>query len=389
MRSSVPAPTALHVEPEEPSGVEIMDVLWVLWRRRLALAVAFLAVFALGYSAIGLLPIRYSGEVELVLEVAKAKAVDVKSAADQSLPDRPAINSEMDVFRSRGLVEQVVDKLGLTQDPEFNPTAAKETVLSRLMSYLPQPLQARLGGSSKPEEQPSPERIRTKVVNSVQSALKVENDGQSNTVRLYYQATSPTTAAAVANAFADLYLQNDLRYRRGTNENAASWIKSKLKELREQVTKADQAVQAFREQHQIIEVDHGPLIDQQLAELSRELAAASATRMLRQSELEALQRTKGGDRIYNVPRVAASPLVQELRLQQNALLLDRAELGVQLGPLHTRMVEVESSSSRGAGQPRSRSDAGSPRGRDGGSHCACPGSGACQRVGDAEVSTRG
>jgi capsular exopolysaccharide synthesis family protein len=45
--------------------------------------------------------------------------------------------------------------------------------------------------------------------------------------------------------------------------------------------------------------------------------------------------------VFGLPRIAASPLVQELRSQQNELLAERAEVGSQLGPRHNRMVEIE------------------------------------------------
>ena len=344
MHSYVPGLPALH--PEEASGVEIADVLRVLWRRRVVLAAAFVVLFALGYGVVEVLPQRYTGEAVLILEVARGKAVDMNSAAAQLNQDRAVINSEMDVIRSRGLAEQVVDKLGLMENPEFNPirrsSASSSSLPASVLALLPRTMQHWLVDSQQPTDQVPPDQVQTMVVNEVLSSLWVQNDDESNTVHLSIQATEPATAAAVANAFADLYLENDLRYRQGTTEHAAAWIKGKLDELRRQVTKADRAVQAFREQHQIIEVDRGPLIDQQLTALSKELSSASATRMLRQSEFEALLRAGSGAALFGVARIAASPLVEELRSQQNALLAERAELGSQLGPRHTRMVEAES-----------------------------------------------
>ena len=252
----------------------------------------------------------------------------------------------MDVLGSRGLAEQVVDKIGLMENPEFNQidrsSTFRSSLLPAMLGLLPQSVRHWLEEGVGQADQLSPEQVRTKVVDAVMASLRVANDEQSNTVHLYVQAKEPAAAAAIANAFADLYLENDLRYKQATTEHAAAWIKGKLDELRQQATNADRAVQAFQEEHQIIEVDHAPLIDQQLAELSKELSAAAAARMLGQSELEALHRAGSGAGLFGVTRIAASPLVQELRSQQNMLLAERAELGSQLGPRHGRMIEVES-----------------------------------------------
>jgi succinoglycan biosynthesis transport protein ExoP len=282
----------------------------------------------------------------LILEVSGGKAVDMDSAAAQLVRDRAVIKSETDVLGSRGLAEQVVDKLGLMEDPEFNPTlrstAAPSPLPAFLLGVVPASLWDWFGNGREPPVQVPPDRVRTMVVDAVLSSLTVESDDNSNTVHLDVQADDPATAAAIANAFADLYLENDLWYKQATTEHAAAWIKGKLDELRQQATKADQAVLAFRKQHQIIDVDHGPLIDQQLTELSKDLSAASATRMQRQSEVEALHRAGNGPALFRVSQIAASPLVQELRSELNSLLADRAELASQLGPRQPRMVAIES-----------------------------------------------
>jgi len=337
---SLPALPDTYFQPEESRGIELSQALSIVWRHKLALVIAFAVLFAAGWGVVQLLPNRYSAEVALILEMARTKAVDVKSAGDQSVQDRAIINSEMDVFRSRGLIEQVVDKLALTDNPEFKPGTSHVNFPPALLEYLPLSLRNWLL-EEKPQEDLPADQLRSMVIDKVRSAVRVENEGESNTVHLYVDSREPATAAAIANAVADLYLENDVRYRLGTSEKAAAWIKGKLDELRAQVTKADERVQAFREQHQILDVDRRPLIDQQLTELSKQLADASATRMLRESELQSLERAGSGDGILSVAQIAASPLVQELRRQQNALLASRAELGVKLGPRHPRVVQIE------------------------------------------------
>src|SRR5689334_25228104 len=113
MRSSLPVLPTPNVEPDEVSGIDIADVLRILGRRWMALGTVFIILFAAGIGIVGALPKRYTGEAVLILEMARAKAVDVKTETDQVPLDRAVINSELDVFRSRSLAEQVVDKLGL------------------------------------------------------------------------------------------------------------------------------------------------------------------------------------------------------------------------------------------------------------------------------------
>jgi succinoglycan biosynthesis transport protein ExoP len=301
-------------------GIEILDLLKILWRRRTVMTVIIVVVVALGYWTLTRLPPRYTAEATLVLEVSSSKAVDVESVVAGLSKDTALINSEVDVLRSRGLAELVVDELNLIIDPEFN------VFLS----------------SAGPDSESTPaERVRALVVRSVLDKLWVENDGESYTVRLYFEAGDPTKAAAVANAFANLYLASRLKAKHEGTERAAAWLKDRLDELRRRATAADRAAQEFREQHRIIDVDDSMLINQQLARLGAELTAATATRARAETALQEVRKAGSENGRFTAPQIASSPLVQELRSRENVLLTELAELRSEFGPRHARIVETE------------------------------------------------
>jgi polysaccharide biosynthesis transport protein len=347
--SNLPVPY-VGPSPSGPDGVEIVDLLRILWRRRGVMAATIIAVAALGYWSITTLPIRYTAEASLVLEVANGKAVDVESVVAGLNKDTALINSEVDVLQSRNLAERVVDDLGLMMDPEFNvflqPVESSLLAQSGIIDYVPG-LRDWLQTGRRVSESTPAERIRAHVVASVLGNLLVENDGASYTVRLYFEAADPTKAAAVANGFAELYLATRLEAKREATERAAAWLKDKLDGLRREVTTADRAVQEFREQHQIInvddstDVDDSTLINQQLARLGAELIVASAARARAEAALQEVRKAGSENGPFTAPQIAGSPLVQELRSRENALLAELAELRAEFGARHARIIEAE------------------------------------------------
>ena len=331
MTSYSPVPLSLPPPNEDLRGIEFVDLLRILWRRRAVLAVVFALSIGLGLAAIRSLEATYTAHAALVLEVAGGKAVNVDPVAGGLNKDSALIRSEMDVLSSYNLAAEVVDHLGLTADPEFNPFLhpREPTIWERMGLWESEQM------ADVPDE-----RVRHVVVNSVLSRLSVENEKDSYTVRLYFEAEDPDVAAEVASAFAELYVVDRLQRKHETIEQAAAWVGPKLDELRGQVTAADKAVQTFRERHQMVDLDDSTLIDQQMKGLSAELAVAAAERMRHESVLEEVRRI-GGGAPFPGPGIVESSLIRELRSEQNLLRAKVAEFRVSFGPRHTALLETQ------------------------------------------------
>jgi capsular exopolysaccharide synthesis family protein len=326
---------ALHIQPESVRGIEISDLVRILWRHRVAMALVAVLTLVLGYLVVHNLPKRYTAQASLVLEVANSRPVDVDSVVPGLNKDTALINSEIDVLRSRGLAERVVDDLALLADPEFN-------------SYLrhDEPgLLHRLGmrGPAAPgsAETVSQEQLRTEIVDAILANLDVANDGESYTIWLTFEAASSEMAATVANAFADRYLRNRLESKHRGAERTVDWIKGKLQELRERATLADQAAQQFREQHGLVDASDGTLTEPQLARVSAELADAMTIRSRLEATLAAVRGAGYADGDWIDPESADAVLIKELRSQQSMILVQLAELRSQFGAHHPQIVAAE------------------------------------------------
>lgn len=100
---------------------DISRLLNTLWRGRVVLALcAVLSVISGGYYIYVLATPVYTASTLLVLETREEQVVDLGGVIGGLSSDTSVVNTELEVLRSRNLIGDVVDKLNLVEDPEFN-----------------------------------------------------------------------------------------------------------------------------------------------------------------------------------------------------------------------------------------------------------------------------
>ena len=239
--------------PVAADGIEVLQILKTLWRRRLVIALVTLALTVIGYWFINRITPRYAAETVLLLDVSAADSTnEVDEIVNGLSKDEALINSQIDIMSSRNIAERVVDLLRLTSYPEFQTVMARlyprPSISDHILAYLPLSVRG-LFDTQATQPPPAPENLRAVVVDYVLNKLEVENDGELYTVQLRYEADDAELAPRIANAFAELYLTTRLEYKQDINGKRAKWLGTKLDELRQRVGAADRAVQEFREQN--------------------------------------------------------------------------------------------------------------------------------------------
>ncbi len=78
-----------------------------------------------------------------------------------------------------------------------------------------------------------------------------------------YRGTSPQQASAIARAFAEAYLDDQLEARYETSRRASEWLLARIAELRQKSLETDNAVQQFKARNEIAMNGQGQLVNQQ------------------------------------------------------------------------------------------------------------------------------
>lgn len=118
----------------------LAELFALLWRRRGL--ISGLVVLSLAAAAVVLLSIKptYTATTDILIDTKEARVTDLEEVLTETTPDKEALLSEIEVIRSRALVERIVDDFQLARDPEFNsnlqPLTAIGTALSGVETLL-------------------------------------------------------------------------------------------------------------------------------------------------------------------------------------------------------------------------------------------------------------
>jgi tyrosine-protein kinase Etk/Wzc len=317
-----------------------LRALWqALWRRAW-LFVALGICAALGtYVGLGFVSPLYTANTSILIEQRESpltrpggQTTDTTSDFDES-----AIQSQVEVLKSREIAEAVIDNLHLTTRPEFDP-ASRASVFSSLLVAV---------GVGK---NPTDSSIRQRVMDSYFERLSVFPLQKSRVIGVEFSAPNPQLAAEVASAAADAFVKLQQDAKRESAVAATDWLQQEIERLRGRVADAEQAVADYRSNHGLFDVNgsggqdtgSGNLSTQQLGDINSELARARAARAEAQARADLVQKVLDeGGAIDASEEVLNSQLIQRLRERQVALQAQIAELSTTLLPGHPRIRALE------------------------------------------------
>jgi polysaccharide biosynthesis transport protein len=331
------------------SDFELSELLRRMWRRKLLISICALFLLAIGTAVILTLTPLYSPSVLVMIgsenndTVALAQTDDQRSMLAAELPDSSSVETQGQILQSRSLAGMVVDKLDLTNDPEFNPKLQKPTWIGEkvqfVMGYVKQLRNELLG---KPASN-STESLRDQVIDNVLSALDVTTVGKSRVLQVTFVSQNADKAALIANTLADFYLAADREARAKDKQRASDWLNERLADLRARVAEAEQQVQDFRTKSGMIQTKDVDLVTKDLSDLSTQLIESEAARAAAEAQLGQLESNIRAGKAESSGEVLGSALIQRLREQQSEAERTIAQLAQQYGDKHPSMLAAKAS----------------------------------------------
>ena len=322
-----PAGTGQGTQPP-PTGVDLGRLLSGMRRRkRLVFGIVFLAL-AGTMALITFATPRYTSEALVLIEDGEVAAIRNPNEQRAAPPDSLAVQSEVEVLRSRDLAALVADKLELIGSAEFNPAAEGGSFFEPIMSLL--------GFSGDPGG------AREKMFDTYYSKLSVYAVPNSRVIAIAFTSVEPKTAALVANTIATTYIDETQEAKFENTRRAAEWLSREIEKLRGRVADADAAMEQFRARSGLFEGSETTLERQELSELNTEITVAASARAEARSRADAIRDALNREgSVEGAQEVVNSQLIQRLREQQVALGRQIADLGQTYLPNHPRMKRLQ------------------------------------------------
>lgn len=282
----------------------------LLARRKLFLAVLASCVLLALVTSL-LLPKKYSAAASVVVDV---KPDPVAPVAFQSMVSPAVIATQVDIIKSERVARKVVRNLKLAENPGFRKAWQSD-------------------GNGRGD-------IETWLIALLHRELEVKPARESSVIDVNFQARDPRIAAAMANAFAQAYLEISLELRTDPAKRYASFFSGRVKEARDELEHAQARLSAFQAEKGIIASDERLDVEnQRLNDLSSQLVgiqALAADTGSRQSQA----RSGSADRLQEVLN---NPLIGGLKADLARAEARLQELNAKLGDNHPQVRETKAS----------------------------------------------
>jgi len=338
-------------------------------RRRffLILFVMMLIPLVTGLIVYAMKPV-YSGYTKLQMVEANG-AVSIQgftlpqalSSAGTNLPTETAY------LKSRAFATKLIDRLGLEDVPEFNPSLLAEDAVGwrETANELLEMLHLRewisgwveagdhwlqdnfgfeagafLAGQDK-KERLTPEALRADVTDNFLERLTVDGEQLSRVITIEFRSNDPALAARVPNAIAELFLEQKRNQRDRAIRQSSQWLTNQVATLQERVLDSEQKFERFRREEGLLDIRGTELMQQQLIKMNDQLIQVSTERAEREARLRQVQLLiDQPDGTASLAPVLASQLINNLRLQESQIQQRLAEQLTTLRDGHPDVIKT-------------------------------------------------
>ncbi|MGD0832402.1 MAG: SLBB domain-containing protein, partial [Terracidiphilus sp.] len=286
-------------------------------------------------------PNQYEASASVALRTAPASSLSLEaqeSFGSASILSAPVQQETLaNVFRSDRLAWRVITGLKLYQAPAF-----KGNLASRFPEFH--------------ADAPTPE-ARAWLLERFQKRLRVQTLPRTMLIQIRFRSTDAALSAQVVNGLIGAYEQEESEAHVQATQQASVWLQTQLKELQRRVEHEEQRLAAFQREHGLLdtpetlangqsgETQHTSALVE-VDEVSRQLVAASAARILREAEYRAASAGDPEMVLASDPGLPgqdgnfATALLQQIHARQSALDEEQSQLSIEHGPNFPRVVEV-------------------------------------------------
>src|SRR6266850_3253466 len=289
--------------------MSLQQFLMILRGRLMLVASILIGTVAVIVAASLVLPKKYTATAAVVVDVKSPDPITGTMLHAMVMPGYMA--TQRDIITSDRVAQKVVKLLKLDEVP----------------SKKEQWLQSTQGRGS----------LVAWLADGLQKKLDVRPSRESNVIDISYRAGDPAFAAAVANAFAQAYIDASIELRTEPARQYARWFGEQDKGLRENVQRAQARLSEYQQNYGIVASDER--LDSETAKLN-DLSAQLTVAQGQATDARSKQRS--GSAGNTLPEVVQNPLIHTLKADVARQEAKLQEVAGNLGKNHPQYQRMES-----------------------------------------------
>lgn len=243
--------------------IDLMALFGTLWRGKWWIALcAFVGLLIGGIYATQFAVPIYSSSTVIAIQENEPSLIDIQSVVSGVSNESEALNTEIEVIRSRLLMEQIVAELNLLEDPEFNPTLVEPSFLSiaNVMSLLG------VGADELTDQE-----LLNEAVERLRERTSVSVKRQTYAITVSVTTEGKQKSELIANTIAETYLQDQVRVKFSTLDDGVTWLSERVVELEHEIQEKDAALKEATAAADYINIEGLELMNRQVRDLRERL----------------------------------------------------------------------------------------------------------------------
>lgn len=249
----------------------------------------------------------YRASTKALIERESHRVVNIQEVAPADADNADFFQTQVQIIRSRPVVQRVIDSLGLV---------AKKPELAR----APDPVESFL---------------KTVSVDPIRNTRLIE---------IQVDDYDPKLAAEIANALASTYVSQNLELKLGAARDALTWLTTHVSDLKAKVNESELTMQRYREQAGLVSAEEKQSLSaRKLAEFNSAYIEAKAKRLEMETRIVELRKAaQQSEVLESSPLVLNNALVQRLKGQSVELEVQRSKLLKTYKEKHPEVLKVQS-----------------------------------------------
>ncbi|MGY2260269.1 GumC family protein [Pseudomonas sp. SDO55104_S430] len=339
---------AQHHHLEEKDTIDLLKLWRVIWRAKWNIGWLVLLCSALAVAVVSSITPQYVGSTTLLIKDTTPPPLNFQQTVDKGGPTPDYLQTQLALLQSRDLAERAVRTLKLTTNPLTDPRQQSQSWFKPRQwladlnagQWLPG-----LGFLTPVPANPSEADVFNLVTQDFMRRTSVKFVGKSQLIEIEVELPDPQLAAAAANALAQGFLDSQFDTSQKSAQTTTSWMNTRLVELRDNLRKAEDKLQAYREEQGLVDVDGVSTISaNELQMTGNRMIDARRDRAEAESQYRQVQGLSNGDlsRLSSVPAVLSNPLVQQFQAELAKAQAKVEELSGRYGPKHPSLISARS-----------------------------------------------
>lgn len=242
--------------------IDLSQLFGTLWRGRMVIALCAVLSVGVGwyYANIVAIPL-YPATTTVEFETEGTAVIDLESIVSGASSDQTALNTEIEILRSRALLETVAVRLDLVADPEFNPdlrVPRENTPEYFLDRFLP------LEAAEPPR---SEAQVLSEAVDILREKLSITNPRDTYVFNITATTWDAGKSTDIANALADEYIRNQLDKKTEQAELALTFLTERASELQVELQETELEAKNFAASTELVSAESLAAKNRQVKEL--------------------------------------------------------------------------------------------------------------------------